>query len=108
MVDAAFFRKMNPNYFRSTVLDMGNAHDLWKYAQPLHDVSVDDASEASFGEASNATFFELASETSLEQAEGSVVDQAEAEMADENLLICCPTVPGFSLKDKLWGKIPSF
>jgi len=49
---------------------------------------------------------QLTSETSLDQAEGSVVEQAE--MADETLRICCPTVPGFSLKDKLWGKIPSF
>jgi len=29
----------------------------------------------------------------------------QAEIIDELLLICYPTVPGFSLKDKMWGKI---
>lgn len=28
MVDAAFFRKMNPNYFRPAVIDLDNAVDL--------------------------------------------------------------------------------
>ena len=28
-----------------------------------------------------------------------------AETTDKLLLICCPTVLGFSLKDKMWGKI---
>jgi hypothetical protein len=100
MVDAAFFRKTNPNYFRSTALDFGDATDLFKYAVPLYDISVDNASESSFGEASNVTSFELVGETPL--------NQEQAEIADENLIICCPTVPGFSFKDKLWGKILSF
>ena len=30
------------------------------------------------------------------------------KLTEEELLICCPTVPGFSLGIKLWGKIPVF
>jgi len=104
MVDAACFRKMNPNYFRSTVIDLDHGIDLSAYFEPLWDASFDMASsEASSDDASIATFFDLASETSPDQLEGSVVEQAET--TEEYLLICCPTVPGFSLKDKLWGKI---
>ncbi|PMD60205.1 P-loop containing nucleoside triphosphate hydrolase protein [Hyaloscypha bicolor E] len=77
MVDAACFRKMNPNYFRPTA-----------------------SSEASSDDGSIVTSFDLASETSPDQCEGSVVGQAET--TDEFLLICCPTVPGFSLRHKLW------
>ena len=29
----------------------------------------------------------------------------QVEMKDECLLLCCPTVPRFSLQDKLWSKI---
>jgi hypothetical protein len=47
--------------------------------------------------------FDLASEPSPDQTEGSIVGQAET--TDEFLLIYCPTLPGFSLKDKMWGKI---
>jgi hypothetical protein len=106
MVDAAFFQKMNPNYFRSTDLNMVNTYDIWEHLQPVHDIPTGDASEASFSEASSVTSFESASKTSLDQAEGSIVKQAE--VADKNLLICCPTMSGFSFKDKLWGKILSF
>lgn len=107
MVDAACFRKMNPNYFRPTVIDLDHGFDLSVYLEPFCDASSDEASseassddtssEASSDDASIATSFDL---------EGSTVEQAE--MTDEYLLICCPTVPGFSLKDKLWGKILPF
>ncbi len=104
MVDAACFRKMNPNYFRPTVIDFDHGIDLSAYLEPFDYASSDEASSgASSDSASIATSFELASETSPDQPEGSVVEQAET--TDEYLLICCPTVPGFSLKDKLWGKI---
>jgi hypothetical protein len=94
MVDAAYFRKMNPNYFRPTVLDLD------------HDSSNEASSEASSNDGSIATPFDLASETSPAEPEGSVVGQAET--IDELLLIYCPIVPGFSLKDKIWGKILLF
>jgi hypothetical protein len=43
--------------------------------------------------------FDLASESPYNQPKGSIIKQAE--MPDEYLLICCPIVPGFILKDKL-------
>ncbi|XTI91278.1 hypothetical protein V2W45_1459734 [Cenococcum geophilum] len=75
MVDAAYFRKMNPNYFRPTVLDLDHRFDFSASWDPLDHESSDEASS-------------------------SVVGQAET--TDELLLICCPTVLGFSLKDKMW------
>ena len=105
MVDAACFRKMNPNYFRPTVvIDPDHGYDLSPFLELSWEVLSDEASsEASSDDASIATSFDLASETPPDQPEGSVVEQAET--TDECLLICCPTVPGFSLKDKMWGKI---
>jgi hypothetical protein len=102
MVDAACFRKMNPNYFKPTVIDFDHEFDFSTFFESFWDASSDeDSSEASSDDASSATSF--ASETSSDQPEGSVVGQAE--ITDEYLLICCPTVPGFSLKDKIRGKI---
>jgi hypothetical protein len=109
MVDAAGFRKMNPNYFKPTVIDLNFAHgfDISAYIEPFGYASSDeDSSEASSDDASIATSFDLASESPYNQPEGSILERAE--MPDEYLLICCPTVPGFTLKDKLWGKILPF
>jgi hypothetical protein len=104
MVDAAYFRKMNPNHFRPTVLDLDHRFDFSASWDPLDYESSDEASsEASSDDGSIATSFDLASPISPDQPEGRVVGQAET--TDELLLICCPTVPGFSLKDKMWGKI---
>lgn len=105
MVDAAWFRKMNPNYFRSTAIDLDHGFDISAFLFRFeHGSSVETfseaseiSSEASSDDASIATSFDL---------EGSIMDQAE--LTDEFLLLCCPTVPGFSLKDKLWGKILPF
>jgi hypothetical protein len=30
------------------------------------------------------------------------------EMKEEDLLVCCPTVPGFGLGDKFWGAASEF
>ena len=87
MVDAACFRKMNPNYFGSTVINLDHGYDLSAYSNEV-------SSEASSDDASIVTPFGL---------ESSIVEQPH--MTDEYLLICCPTVPGFSFKDKMWGKI---
>jgi hypothetical protein len=102
MVDAVWFRKMNPNYFRSTAMDLDHGIDISAFMLPFeYGSSIETSSEASdtssADEASIATSFDI---------EGSVVEQAE--MTDECLLLCCPTVPGFSFKDKLWGKILPF
>jgi hypothetical protein len=108
MVDAACFRKMNPNYFRPTVvIDRDHRYNLSPFLELSWDVLSDGASsKASSDDALIATSFDLASRTSPHQPKGSVVEQAET--TDECLLICCPTVPGFSLKDKMWGKILPF
>src|SRR5450432_3051885 len=100
MVDAACFWKMNPNYFRPTVfIDLDHGYDLSAFLGLSWEVLSDEASsEASSDDASIATSFNLVSETPPDQPEGSVVEQAET--TDECLLICCPTVLGFSLKDK--------
>jgi len=109
MVNAVGFRKMNPNYIRPTVIDLDLAHgfDISVYIEPFDYASSDqDSSEASSDNASIITSFDLVSEPPHDQPEGSIIEQAE--ILDEYLLICCPTVPGFSLKDKLWGKILPF
>jgi hypothetical protein len=85
MLDAAFFRKMNPNYTRP---------------QPNELVKK---------KTDNDGFFEIFSESSskrtLDQIKDNGVEPTEIEETD--LLICCPTVPGFSLGDKLWRTIVS-
>jgi len=107
MVDAVCFRKMNLNYFRPITFDLDHGFDISAFLKSFDNVSSDEGfSEASSDDASSATSFEVASETSHDQLKGSVVKQAE--MPDEYLLICCPTVSEFSLKDKLWGKIKPF
>jgi hypothetical protein len=105
MVNATCFRKMNPNYFRPTVvIDRDHGYDLSPFLELSWEVLSDGASsEASSDDALTVTSFDLASETAPDQSESSVVEQAET--TDECLLIYCPTVPGFSLKDKMWGKI---
>lgn len=44
MVDAAYFRKMNPNYFRPTVLDLDHRFDFSASWDPLDHESSDEAS----------------------------------------------------------------
>jgi len=93
MVDAAFFRKMNPKNPQPRIFNDPAAN--WELLGSADDVS--ETSLGSFDSVSRATSFGLANELFIDQTQGSV--------ADENLLICCPTVPGFSLQDKLWGKL---
>ena len=80
MVDAAFFQKMNPNYSRPHV-----------------------------GEAQNnkSSYFDFYSGLSDTTSSGRIkkADIKPKEMNERELLICCPTVLGFSLGDKIWGKL---
>jgi len=87
MVDAAFFRKMNPNYFRPAVIDLDDAVDLWEASSFSNYTSPDDGS----------------SDISSDKALSDIVEPAH--ITEDDFLICCPTVPGFSFSDKLWGKI---
>jgi hypothetical protein len=80
MVDAAFFREMNPNY-----------------ARPKVDGSTSTISCIDFFGCSST------STESTEKVRCADVEPNELEPAD--LLFCCPTVPGFSFTDKLWRKI---
>ncbi|KAG9230113.1 hypothetical protein BJ875DRAFT_546439 [Amylocarpus encephaloides] len=96
MVDVAWFRKMNLNYFKSTVIDIDYWYDISAFLSPFeYESSVETSSEASgtfsTDDASIVTSFDI---------KDSVAGQDE--MVDECLLLYCPTVPGFSFKDKLW------
>jgi hypothetical protein len=107
MVDAAYFRKMNPNYFRPTVLNLDYRFDFSASWDPLdYESSNEASSKASSDNGSIAISFDLVSPISPDQPEGSIVGQAKT--TDELLLICYPTILGFSLKDKMWGKILLF
>lgn len=83
MLDAAFFRKMNPNYTRP---------------QP---------NELLRNETERNRYFEYYSESSSEESpdriKGNGVKSTNIE--EKDLFICCSTVSGFSLEDKLWSII---
>jgi hypothetical protein len=76
MIDAAFFWKMNPNYSRCTSKKTRNIVRAWR----------------------NGTLDKLSDNQVMS---GSI---ELATMKEEDLLICCPTMLGFSFSDKLWGK----
>ena len=83
MVDAAFFRKVNPNYSRPPVIEPENSDSgisYWTFGE--------------FGEPESEPADQIQS-----YAKGL------ADMTENDLLICCPTVLGFSLNDKIWGEI---
>ncbi|KAH6666386.1 P-loop containing nucleoside triphosphate hydrolase protein [Halenospora varia] len=113
MVDAAFFRKMNPNYFRPTVINLDDAVDLWEaftfsnYTSSHYsssDTPSDETlSDTSSSLASSDTSSDLAADgTAPDLSESNIVEPAH--IAEDDLLICCPTVPGFSFSDKLWAE----
>ena len=75
MLDPEFFREMNPNYRRPCIEENRSQSVFF---------DMDDAKERSNiinGRSSKA-----------------------AELAPDELLICCPTIPGFSLDSKQWRK----
>jgi hypothetical protein len=91
---------MNPNYFRLTVLDLDYRFDFSASWDPLDYKSSNKASsKTSSNNSSIVISFNLVSPISPNQPEGSAVGQAET--INELLLIYCPIVLGFSLKDKI-------
>ena len=78
MVDAAFFRKMNPNYSRPCIIE------------PAKQDSLD---SILFGGNDNST-----NKTDKIISSG----KEPTELEEHELIIYCPTVPGFSFGDKLW------
>ena len=86
MIDAACFRKINPNYSRLKIAEPADSIpviDIWELIEPADD----------------------SDRNGVEAPPGQVENKPE-EMTDDDFLICCPTVLGFSFADKLWGKIP--
>ncbi|KAH6667467.1 hypothetical protein B0J14DRAFT_444099, partial [Halenospora varia] len=80
MVDAAFFRKMNPGHSMPTIdLDLAFSHNIWEEMHVISDAS---------------------SETS--SAKSHLIDLAR--LTEEDFIVCCPTVPGFSFSDKMWAE----
>ena len=79
MIDAAFFRRMNPNYTRPKVDGSSSAIHYYEM----------------FGDGITST------ETS-ERVHAADLNRDELDVS--SLLYCCPTVHGFSFKDKLWCK----
>jgi hypothetical protein len=83
MVDAAFFRKMNPNYSRPKIDATGS-------------LRPDPPREA----------YDLCGHTSVtvisphDRVNGT--DAEPSAMTRDELMTCCPTVLAFSFKDKLW------
>ena len=74
MIDAKFFKKMNPNYSRPTVIE---CFDVWGFAD-------------------DPAFVKIVPPATSDSIKRTY-------LSHDDLLICCPTVPGFSLEDKLWG-----
>lgn len=78
MIDAKFFHKINPNYTRPRVVGSKNA---------------------------KSNIFSFDGDDSTAHAEGVTSNGKKwSELEEDELLIYCPTVPGFSLGDKLWRK----
>ncbi|KFZ23239.1 hypothetical protein V502_02283 [Pseudogymnoascus sp. VKM F-4520 (FW-2644)] len=76
MVDVATFQEINPNYTRPSIFKSANSVELWL----------------------------IGDTTSSNQIDKSVMKSSMDldALTDEDLLICSPTVLGFSLEDKLW------
>ena len=83
MIDAAFFQKVNPNYSRLRITERAG-------------LKINAAIDGYF------TFSQSGSD--LDDPIQSYGKGLE-EMTEDDLLICCPTVLGFSLNDKRWGEI---
>lgn len=85
ILDAAFFRKMNPNYTRPQPIEL------------IKKKTDSDGWAEMFSESSN--------EGSFDRIKGNGVEPTDIE--EKDLLICCPTVPGFGLEHKLWSMVVS-
>lgn len=79
MLDAAFFREVNPNYARPKVDGSSSAIDYFSFS----------------GGSSTST-------KNTEKVRCADLEANELELAD--LLFCYPTIPGFSFTNKLWRK----
>jgi hypothetical protein len=80
MVDAAFFHKINPNYSRPRII------------QPAKQDS------------SNNIYILFGGEDNSTNKTDKITsgEKEPTELEEHELIICYPTVPGFSFGDKLW------
>jgi len=85
MLDAAFFRKTNPNYTRS------QPHELVK--KKMNNDGYFDA------------FSKSSSERALDQIKSNGAEPTK--LKENDLLICCSTVIDFDLEDKTWRMMVS-
>jgi hypothetical protein len=81
MIDATFFQKVNPNYSRPRITEP---------AEPEMKLATD------------GDFIFCQVEEPADEIQSS---KGLADITENDLLICCPTVLGFSLNDKIWGEI---
>jgi hypothetical protein len=92
MVDAAQFRKINPNYVRPRVIKTANSRRRDSNSFDLSNWLDDDGPRGP---------------PPSPRADPVKVDDVDVDMQDENnLIICSPTVLGYSLNDKFWCKNP--
>jgi hypothetical protein len=89
MIDAEFFRKINPNYSRRKITEP--AACILR-ASPW--VLLADDNDSDDGGLSG-------------RGASDRIAHRNIEMIEDDFLICCPTVLGFSFADKRWGKLPS-
>ena len=79
VVDAAYFREENPNYTRPSIKESDEG-------LPVIDLA------------------DLAEKPSSPAESSKSNGMDPSEVKGDDLLICSPTIPGFSLGDKRWGK----
>ena len=82
MVDLTTFRHVKPNYSRPRIEPVDTDSDGFDLAYQL------------FGEPS--------SNSDLDQVKHNGLDPRR--MRENDLMICCPTMRGFSLDRKIWGE----
>lgn len=90
MIDAAFFQKINPNYSRLKITEPASSMpvlDLWDMIEFIGDK-------------------DHGSSEAIDQVTSGNIELPG--MTEDDFLICCPTVLGFSFADKQWGKLISF
>jgi hypothetical protein len=82
MVDAAYFREANPNYAKASIKDSERERS------------------------SNNGWYVFGDEDDSEKSSDSVKSNGmePSEVKGDDLLICSPTVLGFSLGIKMWGE----
>ena len=85
MIDAALFRELNPSYSRPRVTESEDTEG-----------SIDLSYWTDRG-------YEIEPAEPADQIQS--YDKGLGEMKEDDFLICCPTVLGFSFNNKIWGEI---